>query len=76
MRTKYTYIDHILFLVFIERWYSETPLFHYHIGETSLVLDDVSCLLNMPLIGLLLDHSMIYIFGVLYMMVEQFEDDP
>ncbi|KAH1206205.1 Protein MAIN-LIKE 2 [Glycine max] len=39
-----------------ERWHQETSSFHLPVGEMSITLDDMSCLLHLPLIGRSIDH--------------------
>lgn len=42
---------------FVERWHAETSSFHLPIGEMTITLDDVSCLLHIPCAGLPLDNK-------------------
>jgi hypothetical protein len=61
-RTGYSVIDHGLMMAFAERWHSETNIFHLPIGEADITLDDVQCLLHLPitrpfLIYLLVDST-------------------
>ncbi|XP_058734264.1 protein MAIN-LIKE 2-like [Vicia villosa] len=44
-------IDPNLVSVFVERWHSETSSFHMLLGEMTITLDDVSCLLHLPVGG-------------------------
>jgi len=44
--TSYNQIDHRLICAFVERWHEETSSFHLPFGETTVTLDDVSCLLH------------------------------
>jgi hypothetical protein len=40
-----------------------------HVGEITVTLDDVSCLLHLPIKGLLLDHNSISKAGGIDLMV-------
>ncbi|GAU37261.1 hypothetical protein TSUD_319150 [Trifolium subterraneum] len=40
-----------------ERWQPETGTFHLPIGEMTITLDDVSCLLHIPITGKMLNHA-------------------
>ncbi|KAH1197825.1 Protein MAIN-LIKE 1 [Glycine max] len=44
-----------LISAFGERWHSETSTFHLHVGELTIILDDVSSILHLPITGAL--HS-------------------
>jgi hypothetical protein len=44
-------IDNALVCAFVERWHQETNTFHLPIGEMTITLDDVSCLLHLPISG-------------------------
>jgi len=57
--TSYSQLDHGLICAFLERWHEETSSFHLPFGEMTLTLDDVSCLLHIPIDGMLLSHSSI-----------------
>lgn len=50
-RTNLTKIDPNLVTVFVERWNMETSSFHVPFGEMTITLDDVSCLLHLPIKG-------------------------
>jgi len=52
-------IDHDLICAFVERWHEETSSFHLPFGEMTVTLDDVSCLLHLPIEGMLLSHASI-----------------
>ncbi|KAK2401798.1 protein MAIN-LIKE [Trifolium repens] len=56
-RTSYSIIDHGLMTAFAERWYPETNTFHLPIGEVAITLDDIQCLLHLPITGRFLHHS-------------------
>ena len=42
---------------FVERWHEETSLFHLPHREMAIALDDVACLLHLPIRGRFLDHQ-------------------
>ncbi|XP_028218620.1 protein MAIN-LIKE 1-like [Glycine soja] len=42
-----------LISAFAERWHRETSTFHLPVGELTITLDDVACLLHLPIIGAL-----------------------
>lgn len=50
-------INHDMLESFVERWHKETSSFHTPHGDMSITLDDVSCLLHIPIWGRLLKHS-------------------
>jgi hypothetical protein len=56
-RTNYSVIDHGLMTAFAKRWHSETNTFHLPIGEATITLDDVQCLLHLPITGPFLDYK-------------------
>ncbi|XP_058733506.1 protein MAIN-LIKE 1-like [Vicia villosa] len=51
-RTSLTKIDVNLVSAFVERWHVETSSFHMPFGEMTIRLDDVSCLLHLPIGGI------------------------
>src|SRR4051812_23280879 len=57
--TGYTTISHGMQGAFVERWNKETSSFHLPVGEMTITLHDVQCLLHLPIRGPLLDHSRI-----------------
>src|SRR3954465_3043287 len=57
--TGYTTISHVMQGAFMERWHNETSSFHLPVGEMTITLHDVQCLLHLPIRGMLLDHSRI-----------------
>jgi len=52
-------IDHGLICAFVERWHEDTSCFHLLFGEMTMTLDDVSCLLHLPIDGMLLSNASI-----------------
>ncbi|XP_058781486.1 protein MAIN-LIKE 1-like [Vicia villosa] len=46
-----------LLMAFAKRWHPETSLFHLLHGEITIILDDVACLLHLPIRGTLLGHG-------------------
>lgn len=65
-----------MFAAFMERWHLETSSFHILIGEMSITLDDVSCVLHFPTRGRLLNHSKMFIPDALDMMVTYLGAEP
>ena len=57
LETNYGQVDHGLLIAFLERWHSETSSFHLPVGEMTITLDDVSCLLHILVGGNLLFHE-------------------
>ncbi|XP_058734878.1 protein MAIN-LIKE 1-like [Vicia villosa] len=57
--TDYSTISHGMQDAFVERWHKETSFFHLHVGELTITLHNVACLLHLPIKGRLLDHSRI-----------------
>src|SRR3954463_9887039 len=57
--TGYTTISTGMQGAFVERWHRETSSFHLPVGEMTITLHDVQCLLHLPIRGTLLDHSRI-----------------
>ncbi|XP_058741642.1 protein MAIN-LIKE 1-like [Vicia villosa] len=51
-RTSLTKIDVNLVSAFVERWHVETSSFHMSFGEMTITLDDVTCLLHLPIGGM------------------------
>src|ERR1051325_2673328 len=56
-RTSLSRIDQHLVSAFVERWHPETSSFHMPFGEMTITLDDVSCLLHVPIRGELVDPA-------------------
>ena len=55
--TSYSLIDHGMICAFVERWHEETSNFHLPFGEMIVTLDDVTCLLHLPIDSMLLSHG-------------------
>lgn len=53
LNTGHSTVDHELLSAFVERWHPETSSFHLPFGEMTVTLDDVSCLLQLPIRGTL-----------------------
>ncbi|XP_058773864.1 protein MAIN-LIKE 1-like [Vicia villosa] len=73
--TSLARVDTHLLSAFVERWHPETSSFHMPFGEMTITLDDVSCLLHVPIRGELVDpdfvvtdydaiHNAVELFGV------------
>ncbi|XP_045819193.1 protein MAIN-LIKE 1-like [Trifolium pratense] len=50
-RTSLKFTDPQLISAFVERWHPETSSFHMPFGEMTITLDDVACLLHLPVRG-------------------------
>ncbi|MCI08479.1 serine/threonine-protein phosphatase 7 long form-like protein [Trifolium medium] len=50
-RTSLKMVDPQLLCAFTERWHPETSSFHMPFGEMTITLDDVACLLHLPVRG-------------------------
>jgi len=73
--TSYNMIDHSLICAFVERWHEETSSFHLPFGEMTVTLDDVACLLHLPIDGMLLSHEFISWDEAVEMMETYLESD-
>jgi len=61
LETNYGQVDDGLLIAFSERWHSETSSFHLSVGEMTITLDDVSCLLHIHVGGNMLFHESLFI---------------
>ena len=52
--TGYKSMSHELVCAMAERWHEETNNFHLPVGEMTITLDDVACLLDIPIAGRLM----------------------
>lgn len=50
-KTDYVTVNHGMINGFVERWHTEMSSFHIPHGETFITMDDVSCLLYLPIKG-------------------------
>ncbi|XP_045810781.1 protein MAIN-LIKE 2-like [Trifolium pratense] len=58
-QTGFSFLDPGLLTTFVERWHGETNTFHMPNGQMTVTLDDMCCLLCLPIQGQLLDHASI-----------------
>ncbi|XP_058784886.1 protein MAIN-LIKE 1-like [Vicia villosa] len=66
-------VDTHLLSAFVERWHPETSSFHMSFGEMTITLDDVSCLLHIPIRGELVDPDIVVTdYDVIHLAVELF----
>lgn len=65
--STYMIINHDMHVSFAVRWHSETSSFHLLISQMTITLDDISCLLHLPIRGRLMDHRRIDIPNTLYL---------
>lgn len=54
MNNGYENISHGFVCAMSERWHADTSNFHLPVGEMNITLDDVACLLGIPITGRLL----------------------
>jgi len=54
LTSGYKNISHRFVCAMSERWHEETGNFHLPVGEMTITLDDVACLLGTPISGRLL----------------------
>lgn len=71
----YITIFYEMLTIFIKRWHPETLSFHLHMGKRTITLDDVSCLMHLPIWGKLLGHRRISRKETVKMMVTHLRDD-
>jgi len=74
--TNYNQIEHDLISAFAERWHEETLSFHLLFGEMSVTLDDVSCLLHLPIYDMFLSHEFISRDDAVDLMMRYLGSDP
>src|SRR3954470_1071809 len=74
--TGHTTISHGMQGAFVERWHRETSSFHLPVGEMTITLHDVHCLLHLPIRGRLLHHSRIQRVEAIEWMVDYLGMDP
>ncbi|GAU49002.1 hypothetical protein TSUD_382710 [Trifolium subterraneum] len=58
-RTSLSKVDPQLLSAFTERWHPETSSFHMPFGEMTITLDDVACLLHIPVRGIFYTHVLV-----------------
>lgn len=73
--TDYITINHKMLNALVETWHSETSSFYLQLGDISITLDDVSCLLHLSTMRELLDHGRIIKDEKLEMMVDYLRAD-
>jgi len=54
LTSAYENISHGFVCAMLERWHEETNSFHLPVGEITITLEDVACLLGIPITGRLL----------------------
>ena len=72
----YSVVNWGMINAFVERWHHETSSFHLPHGEMTITLDDVSCLLHIPIRGTFLSHDRISKEEALDLLVEQLGVTP
>jgi len=53
----YATVSHALLMTLCERWHPETNTFHMSLGEMTVTLDDVVCLMHVQIEGRMLSHG-------------------
>jgi hypothetical protein len=74
--TGHKQVDPYLINAFVERWHEETASFHMPVGEVTVTLDDMSCLLHLSNEGRLLDHGFLDRARGIDLMVRLLGSDP
>ena len=54
--TGYATVPHALLMTLCKRWHAETNSFHLPVGEMTVTLDDVTCLMHIPIEGRMWSH--------------------
>jgi len=54
--TGYATVPHALLMTLCESWLAETSKFNLLVGEMRIILDDVTCLMHLPIEGRMLSH--------------------
>ncbi|XP_058734078.1 protein MAIN-LIKE 1-like [Vicia villosa] len=72
----YETIHNSMLAAFAERWHPETSLFHLLHSEITIILDDVACLLHLPIRGILLCHSRLTNAKAQDMLIAESRGDP
>jgi len=57
LNSGYESITHGFVCALTERWHEDTNSFHLPVGEMAITLDDVACLLGIPITGRILDDG-------------------
>lgn len=47
----YKFMNKVVVSAFVEKWYPKTNTFHKSFGEMTITMDDVQCLLRIPIVG-------------------------
>lgn len=69
-KTDYVMVNHGILNAIVKRWHTETSSFHLPHGKMSIRLDDVFCLMHLPIRRKLLDRWEISSDGALELMVD------
>ncbi|XP_058783827.1 protein MAIN-LIKE 1-like [Vicia villosa] len=72
----YHTIHNGMLAAFAERWHPETSSFHLPHGEITIILDDVACLLHLPIRGTLFHHDRITKEEAQEMLIAELGADP
>lgn len=74
-KNGYVMVNHDMLSMFVGKWKSDTSSFHLSHGEMFITLDDVSCLMLLPIRGRMLDHDRINKDHIVEMMVGHLRAD-
>ncbi|XP_058783887.1 protein MAIN-LIKE 1-like [Vicia villosa] len=75
-QVDYTTIHNGMLVAFVERWHLETSPFHLPHGEITITLDDVACLLHLPIRDTLLGHGRLMKVEAMEMLIAELGCDP
>ncbi|XP_058750872.1 protein MAIN-LIKE 1-like [Vicia villosa] len=65
-----------MLMAFAKRWHPETSSFHLPHGEVNITLEDVACLLHIPIRGTLLSHGRLKKEEAREMLIKELGADP
>ncbi|XP_058727226.1 uncharacterized protein LOC131598662 [Vicia villosa] len=72
----YVTIPNGMLMEFAERWHQKTSSFHLPHGEITITLDDVACLLHLPIRGIFLDQGRVTKEETMEMLIAELGADP
>ncbi|XP_058726279.1 protein MAIN-LIKE 1-like [Vicia villosa] len=71
----YSTIHNRMLMAFADRWHSETSSFHLPHGEVTITLNDIACLLHIPIRGTLLCYGRMMKKEAREALIEELRDD-
>ncbi|XP_058742207.1 protein MAIN-LIKE 1-like [Vicia villosa] len=72
----YETIHNGMLMEFAERWHSETSSFYLPHNEITITIDDVACLLHLPIRGTLVGHGRLEKEEAMEMLIAELRVDP